>query len=182
MVTGRPMSLTVREMTESEVDLIIDYFHSSTPEHLELIGVDPERLPKREAWRDYYAVVLQQPLERRETLMLTWLDDERPVGFSTADKITYGQHAHMHLHVTTASDRRRGLGSEAVRRSVALYFEQLRLKRLFCEPYAFNAAPNRTLRSTGFRYLKTHITAPGPLNFRQPVTRWVITRPQKLDS
>jgi hypothetical protein len=23
---------------------------------------------------------------------------------------------------------------------------------------------------------------PGPLNFRQPVTRWVITRPAKLDS
>jgi RimJ/RimL family protein N-acetyltransferase len=176
------MSLSVREMAESEVDLIIDYFHGSTLDHLELIGVDPVLLPQREAWRAYYALVFQQPLEQRETLLLTWLDDERPVGFSTADKIAFGDQAHMHLHVTAPSDRRRGLGVEAVRRSVDLYFERLRLKRLFCEPHAFNAAPNRTLRSAGFRYLKTHVTVPGPLNFRQPVARWVISRPEKLDA
>jgi RimJ/RimL family protein N-acetyltransferase len=176
------MSLVVREMAAAEVDLIIDYFHTSTSEHLELIGVDRGRLPKREAWRAYYEQVFQHPIEVRETLLLTWLDGERPFGFSSADKIAFGQHAHMHLHVTTPGDRRRGLGVEAVRRSVQLYFEQLRLKRLFCEPHAFNLAPNRTLRSAGFRYLKTHVTMPGPLNFRQPVTRWVITRPAKLDS
>ena len=176
------MCLSVRAMTEPEVDLIIDYFHAAPREHLELIGVDPALLPEPQAWRSYYAATFQQPVETRETLLLTWLDDERPVGFSSADKIAYGDRAHMHLHVTTPGDRRRGLGVEAVKRSVALYFEQLKLKRLFCEPHALNAAPNRTLRSAGFRYLKTHITVPGPLNFRQPVTRWVITRPARLDS
>ncbi|WP_245283596.1 hypothetical protein [Bradyrhizobium sp. URHD0069] len=39
------MTLTVREMTGSEVDIIIDYFQKSTPEHLEILGVDPTRLP-----------------------------------------------------------------------------------------------------------------------------------------
>ena len=34
------MSLVVREMAVEEVELIIDYFHGSTPEHLELLGVD----------------------------------------------------------------------------------------------------------------------------------------------
>lgn len=176
------MNLSVREMAESEVDLIIDYFHGATADHLELIGVDPRRLPRREAWRAYYALVFQQPLQQRETLLLTWLVDDRPVGFSSADKITFGDHAHMHLHVTAQGDRRRGIGVEAARRSVDLYFEQLRLKRLFCEPYAFNAAPNRTLRSAGFRYLTTRVTVPGPLNFRQPVARWVITRPAGPDA
>jgi RimJ/RimL family protein N-acetyltransferase len=176
------MSLIIREMAESEVGLIIDYFHASSPEHLELIGVDPKRLPKREAWRAYYEQVFQQPLERRETLLLTWLNDERPFGFSSADKIAFGHQAHMHLHVTLPDHRRRGLGVEAVRRSVELYFTQLRLKRLFCEPHAFNPAPNRTLPSAGFTYLNTHVTVPGPLNFRQPVARWVITRPGDLDS
>ena len=28
-------------MTIEEVDVIIDYFHGSTPEHLDLLGVDP---------------------------------------------------------------------------------------------------------------------------------------------
>jgi len=35
-------------------------------------------------------------------------------------------------------------------------------------------APNRTLQSVGFRYVKTHKTIPGPLNYRQAVTRWVL--------
>jgi hypothetical protein len=42
--------------------------------------------------------------------LLTWLDDEPPFGFSSADKIAFGQQAHMHLHVTRPGDRRRGLG------------------------------------------------------------------------
>lgn len=33
------MSLVIREMALDEVDLIIDYFHGSTPEHLETMGV-----------------------------------------------------------------------------------------------------------------------------------------------
>ena len=72
--------------------------------------------------------------------------------------------------------RNRGYGVEYVRRSVDIYFERLKLKRLFCEPNAFNVAPNRTLQKAGFKYLKTHMTVPGPLNYRQAVTRWVIER------
>ena len=57
-----------------------------------------------------------------------------------------------------------------------IYFERLKLKRLFCEPNAFNVAPNRTLQKAGFKYLKTHMTVPGPLNFHQAVTCWVMER------
>jgi hypothetical protein len=28
----------------------------------------------------------------------------------------------------------------------------------------------------GFKYAKTHMTVPGPLNYHQAVTRWVIER------
>ena len=38
------MDLHVREMLLSEVGIIIDYFHGSTPEHLNMLGVDPTRL------------------------------------------------------------------------------------------------------------------------------------------
>ena len=41
------MVLSVRAMTVSEVSLIIDYFYTSTPEHLEMLGVDPTRMPSR---------------------------------------------------------------------------------------------------------------------------------------
>ena len=75
-----------------------------------------------------------------------------------------------------AHRRNGGAGAPCVQQSVNIYFETLRLKRLFCEPNAFNIAPNRTLQKAGFKYLKTHMTVPGPLNYHQAVTRWVTER------
>jgi RimJ/RimL family protein N-acetyltransferase len=45
-----------------------------------------------------------------------------------------------------------------VKRTVDVYFDRLKLKRLFCEPHAFNTAPNRALQKAGFKYLKTYMT------------------------
>jgi RimJ/RimL family protein N-acetyltransferase len=170
------MTLTVREMLGSEIDLIIEYFRTSTPEHLEILGVDPTRLPSVESWRERLRRECALPNDHRTMALVIWLSDQRPIGFSTSDKIQYGEQANMHLHVTDAERRHQGIGVECVRRSVDIYFEKLKLKRLFCEPNAFNAAPNRTLQKAGFKYLKTHMTVPGPLNFHQAVTRWVIER------
>jgi len=107
---------------------------------------------------------------------VSWFHDDAFVGFSTADKIVIGERANMHLHVKDAALRRRGIGVECVRQSVELYFQTLKLKQLFCEPNAFNVAPNRTLQKAGFKYVKTHMTVPGPLNFHQAVNRWVMDR------
>jgi hypothetical protein len=86
-------------MTLNEVELIIDYFHSSTPEHLERLGVDPTRLPTREQWRSRLPGDYHKPVSERSTL-----------------------------------------------------------------------------QRVGFRYLKTHTTVPGPLNYHQAVTRWVFEK------
>jgi RimJ/RimL family protein N-acetyltransferase len=167
---------TVRPMTLSEIDLIIEYFHGSTPEHLELMGVDPTRLPVASAWRERFQRDFAMPIERRAAFQTIWLEDNQPIGYSTTDKIVFGERANMHLHVIDSGRRNSGVGAECVRQSVDIYFETLRLKRLFCEPNAFNVAPNRTLQKAGFKYLKTHMTVPGPLNYHQAVTCWLVER------
>lgn len=170
------MALGVREMALSETGLIVDYFHRSTPEHLEILGVDPTRLPRPDAWRDYFQREYALPIDRRQGVFVIWLLDDLPVGFSSCDKIVHGERANMHLHVTEPTRRQQGIGTECVKQSVDIYFDRLRLNRLFCEPNAFNVGPNRTLQRAGFKYLKTHMTVPGPLNYHQAVTRWVIER------
>jgi hypothetical protein len=49
------MTITVREMTDSEFELVIDYFFQSTPEYLETLGVDPTRLPAPNSWREQWS-------------------------------------------------------------------------------------------------------------------------------
>ena len=169
------MQIEVRALAPAEAEIVIDYFHGST-EHLERMGVDPTRCPAVAAWHARFAHELALPPIERERFFVLWLGDGVPVGFSSCDKIVVGERANMHLHVLDEARRGAGIGTPCVKRSVDIYFETFRLKRLFCEPNAFNVAPNRTLQKAGFKYLKTHMTVPGYLNFHQAVTRWVIER------
>lgn len=170
------MDQRVREMGADEVDIVVGYFHAATSEYLETLGVDPTRLPPADEWRDRLARQCLLPPAERSTELVVWEADGEPVGFSTSDSIVHGDRARMHLHIVDPGRRRSGLGAVFVRLTVGHYFDRLRLRRLFCEPNAFNLAPNRTLQQAGFRYVKTYMTVPGPLNFHQAVTRWVVER------
>jgi RimJ/RimL family protein N-acetyltransferase len=170
------MQLSVREMKLSEVHLVIDYFYNSTPEYLDIMGVDPSRLLSREAWYAKLEAEFALPLKQRQWFPVIWLLNGGPVGYSSCDRIEFGEKAIMHLHVTRPELRRQGIGAECVCQSVEIYFENFRLKRLYCQPHALNVPPHRTLQKTGFKYVKTYMTVPGPINFHQPVTQWVMDR------
>lgn len=80
----------------------------------------------------------------------------------------------MHLHILRPGHRSSGLGAQFVTQSATIYFRVLELQRLFSQPNALNVAPNRTLQRAGFKYVLSEHTIPGPINFPQVVTRWVL--------
>jgi RimJ/RimL family protein N-acetyltransferase len=170
--------VVVRPMRLDEVDVRIDYFHDASDEYLLKLGVDRALLPSREAWRAYYEEDFARPPAERETYNLAWELDGCIVGFSSVDHIGLGEQAFMHLHIVEEPRRRSGLGTEFVRLSVDEYFRALELRRLFCQPNAYNVAPNRTLQRIGFRYVFTEEMQPSFINFPQPITRWVLERPR----
>jgi RimJ/RimL family protein N-acetyltransferase len=159
-----------------EVDVRIDYFHDASDDYLLKLGVERALLPERDAWRAYYEKDFARPLAQRETYNLAWELDDRIVGFSSVDHIEFGEQAFMHLHIVEEPERRSGLGTEFVQLSVEEYFRVLKLRRLFCQPNAYNVAPNRTLQRIGFRYVFTEEMQPSTINFVQPITRWVLER------
>lgn len=169
--------LQVREMRLAEVGIRIDYFHDSTDEHLRKLGAARALLPSRQEWREWYEADYARPIQHRENYSLLWLLDDEIVGFSSTDQITFGEQAFMHLHILAPDRRRSGYGAQFVKRSAATYFQVLQLQRLYCQPNAFNTAPNRTLQKAGFGYVFTAELAPSPMNVVQPVTRWVLERP-----
>jgi RimJ/RimL family protein N-acetyltransferase len=169
--------VSVREMPLSEVGIRIRYFHDASDDYLLALGVDRELLPKPEAWQSFHARDYERPLREREGYALLWEVDGQAVGFSSLDHIVFGEEAFMHLHIIEQAQRRRGLGASFVKLSASKYFEVFDLKHLYCEPNALNVAPNRTLQRAGFTYLFSHETIPGPVNFRQVTTRWVLERP-----
>jgi RimJ/RimL family protein N-acetyltransferase len=65
------------------------------------------------------------------------------------------------------------VGSPAKRLTAAHLCDVFRLKRLYCEPNAFNVAPNRTLQRADFRYVCSREGRPNPINSYQTTTIWV---------
>ena len=168
--------LRVREMARHELARRVDYFHDATDEHLARMGVDRARLPDRADWLRTHEQEWGRPLREKTSVFLAWTLDEEVVGFSSADRIAWGEHCWMHLHILDAGRRGRGLGAPLVRRSAEWYLERFELQRVYAEPHACNVAPNRALQRAGFTYVFTHEPEPGPINVAAPMTRWVLER------
>lgn len=118
---------------------------------------------------------LHQSYEEKKSYCIIWEADGKQVGHSNVNKIIFGQEAFMHLHIWTPKIRKQGYGAEFVKKTFPYFFDNLHLKKLYCEPYALNAAPNNTLKKVGFKFVKKYVTIPGWLNFKQPVNLWELS-------
>ncbi len=170
------MSVSIRPLQQSDIPLLADYWASSTEAHLIGMGADPAKLPARDQLAENFRKTLELPVKERPSYAVIWLIDGLPSGHSNVNKLTFGDHGSMHLHLWNNPNRRRGMGTDLVKLSIRHFFEVLQLKTLYCEPYALNPAPNNTLPKAGFKFIKTYRCTPGSINFEQEVNRYRITR------
>jgi RimJ/RimL family protein N-acetyltransferase len=172
-------SIEVRPF-ESRSDYLsmIEYFTSGSPEFLRGMGVDPAKMPDRDAWleRAWRDHQLPEDDAGRERFYVGWYLDGELIGHSSISQIRWGEEAYIHLHMWKADRRRSGIGSEFFRKSIDFFYDRFQLKRLYCEPYAENPAPNRVLEKLGYKPVKRYRTTPGPINFEQDVNRYEITK------
>ena len=168
--------LSVRELQHKDIEHICNYWLSSSGKHLLAMGVDINKVPSREALILMLQEQLNAPIEQKKAYCIIWENEGKAIGHSNTNPTSYGEEATMHLHLWDSSTRRKGMGIQLLRMTLNLYFENLRLKKLICEPYAMNPAPNKTLEKAGFTFVKEYVTVPGSLNFEQPVKRWEMSR------
>lgn len=172
--------LKVREIKPADFDLIADYWLKSDSEFLISMGVDLSKLPTREGLKKMLGEQFNLPMEEKASYALIWELNGKPIGHSNVNGIEFGKQATMHLHLWNPKNRKKGIGSQLLKKSLGFYFDKLKLETLFCEPYALNLAPNKTLEKLGFEFVKKHVTVPGSLNFEQEVNHWQLTKEQYL--
>jgi ribosomal-protein-alanine N-acetyltransferase len=170
-----PSTLAVREIQKSDIDLLINYWLKSDADFMIGMGVDLAKTPNEEDLRKMLSAQLTQSYEEKQSYCIIWQLDDKPIGHSNINKIIFGEEAYMHLHLWKSDVRKKGMGTELVKLTISYFFKNMKLKRLFCEPYALNPAPNKTLEKLGFDFVKEHITIPGFINFEQPVKLWELS-------
>lgn len=174
------MSLIVREIKVKDIDLLLDYWYKSSDEHFLKMGADSTKLPNR---NDFYNALVKQinsPFQKKQAYALIWEENSVPIGHSNLNNIVFGKEAFMHLHVWNIDKRKKGFGTTLVQKSLPFYFEKLQLETLYCQPYALNPAPNKTLENVGFEFVKNYITIPGSINFEQEVNLWKMSHTRFL--
>lgn len=173
-------NLTSREMNAEDIPLISKYWTESDPDHMQRMGVDLNKLPKKEPLEEMLKQQLDLPVDKKRSFCTIWEVDGTAVGHCNTNPTHFGGHGYMHLHLWQNTTRQKGMGAELVKMSLAIFFDKLKLKKIFCEPYALNPAPNKTLEKVGFDLVKEYVTTPGPMNFEQPVKLWEMTK-EKYD-
>ena len=169
-------NLSIREMNSDDLEIFINYWLNATPEFLTKMGVDVSKRPNREQLYELVTSQFKVPVESKKNYFLTWLINNEPVGCSNINQIELGKQAFIHLHLWETENRQKGLGFEFIKMSIPYYFDSFNLQYLFCEPYALNLAPNRTVEKLGFQLMKTYTTTPGASNFEQLVNQWRISK------
>ena len=167
-------SLSAREIQEPDISAIVDYWLNAESSFLVTMGVDISKIPARNQLVQALSTQLNTSYEKKKAYCIIWEIDGQPIGHCNTNPVTFGQEAAMHLHIWNAVNRKKGIGHELVKMTLPYFFNNLQLKKLYSEPYALNPAPNKTLEKVGFELEKEYVTIPGPLNFEQPVKRWVM--------
>jgi len=175
------MDLSIREITVKDIDLLLEYWFTSSDDHFLKMGADSSKLPKREEFYNILVDQINSPIENKKSYALIWEENGKQIGHTNVNNIEFGKEAFMHLHVWNTADRKKGSGAILVKKSLPFYFQKLELQTLYCQPYALNPAPNKTLQKVGFEFVKKYRTVPGSLNFEQEVNLWKMTRHQFLE-
>lgn len=167
--------LSVREQRLEDIQKIVEYFLNADHNFLLNMGVDASKLPSKQEWIDALTRNYYLDNDEKSIYYIIWLIKDKPVGHCNINKIVLKDKAYLHLHLWQSITRHKGLGAKFLKLSIPFFFEIFKLKKLYCEPYALNAAPNKTLHKLGFDLLSTYETVPGSINFKQQVNRWCLT-------
>lgn len=173
--------LSVRELKPEDLDPLINYWIGSDAAFMLTMGVDMTKMPKESEWRTFLSKQLSQNYQEKESYCLIWLLNNQAVGHSNISKISFGQEAYMHLHLWKQTNRIRGLGTQFVKLGIPIFFQNMQLEKLFCEPFALNPGPNKLLQKIGFQLFEQYVGIPGWLNFEQPVNKWLMTKENYLN-
>lgn len=170
------MKLSVREIKKSDIEKTVDYFVYAGAEFLKGMGADKSKFPKREEWIKKLELDFKKSYEKKEFYYIIWLLDNQAVGHSNINNIEFGKSATMHLHLWKNDKRKNGLGLDFLKLTIPYYFKNFELKKLICEPYSKNIAPNKVLKKLEFKLTKTYDTIPGWINFHQTVNRYELQK------
>ena len=170
------MELVVREISKPDIQSIANYWSNAENDYLTGMGVDLAKMPSEDALKHMLENQIELPYDQKAALAIVACIDSKTIGHCNVNRIEFGNQAHMHLHIWHPDYRKQGFGKKMVEQALAIFFDRLNLETVWCEPYAHNPAPEKTLINVGFEFVKRYTTIPGSINFEQEVNQYKLSK------
>ncbi len=147
--------ITVRDLHESDIPWILDYWFRSPREQIESMGVDWAKFPEE-------AVMRQNLLEKchsNQALYQSKLNaliverDGIPVGFHTLFPYIEQDFGIFHAHLFRPGDRRQGISSRSYPLACRVFMERFELKRILFKTPSQNRGAIRVKEKLGIRHI-----------------------------
>lgn len=155
---------------------LVNYWLNSDQEYLRNIGVDTNKIPSANGFQKKFLDEIMTPRADKKSMLLFWKKEDTPIGHCNLNEIEYGKTANLHLHIWNQADRKTGAGTYLLNESVALFFINLKLEKIYCEPIASNAAANKILEKLGFSFIQKIRKASSNVAEVHDLNQWVISK------
>ena len=114
--------LSVKEITNEDIELIGNYWISASDSFLIAMGVDLNKMPEKEFWQQMLSEQLCQSYNEKKTYCIIWQVNGQAIGHSNVNKIIFGEEAYMHLHIWDETLRQKRYGVNFIKMTIKLLF------------------------------------------------------------
>ena len=134
----------LRDLEESDAELIACYWFESGDAHLDFLGIDRNLLGSREDTGERFRLAIPSGDPSQPTIAFAIALDGEFVGYTLLNRFD-AQTNYSHWHITDADRRAHGLSSALYPWRIKTYFDAAPIERLIHQTRTRNLAVNRML-------------------------------------
>jgi RimJ/RimL family protein N-acetyltransferase len=171
-------AVSVRDVRESDIPMILNYWFRSPPGYLEEMGVDPAKMPTEAGMEK----MLREKVDENKKLPSSKLSaviicyDGQAIGMHTINQLVEGDHGIFHAHICNPEFRRRGLGMLSYPKACRIFIDRFNLKRIVFKTPVGNIGPIRVKEKLGIRQIGEEVIGFGITKDNTPAKVFELTR------
>lgn len=171
--------IALRDLTHSDIPLLLRYWYDSDPAYFDAMGVDFRWMPSREEFEQtLLEKVRLNPSPEGPRINVVMIEyNGLPIGFHVINPLVVGDHGVFHAHIIAPEFRRRGVGQHSYGLALKLFVNRFQLKKILFRTPAHNLGPNRLKEKLGIRCIGEEVFSNyGILKDGTRARIWEITR------
>lgn len=145
--------VTVRDLQESDIPFVLDYWYRSPPGFIEAMGVDLAKMRTESEMRTGLTQKIRDNLRLPKSSLnaLAIIHRGEAIGFHVLNPLFENDYGIFHAHLWAPDFRRRGVGSRSYPHACRMFIERFNLRRVLFKTPLQNVGAIRTKEKLGIR-------------------------------